>query len=248
MEREKVIDKVRKLLAKAADPCNVHEAAASAAAAQRLMLAHKIEQMELHQDDDEEPIEAGEVFHDGQDPAFWQSMLLANLCQINGCTALKVDQQLVIVGVRSDASAVAYLFRAVSSQIRWLSDRWASNRDFARSVYSQSAEAVSDMEIRAFRLGAAWRVVQRLRGERRRFEGSSAMVLVDRNKARADAWVRDHVGDVNVDVEKPEEASEKIALVHGAIAGSSIRLTAEHALDDGEWHRRTPQLPSGIES
>ena len=190
MERDKALDKIRKLMAKANDPCNVHEAAAAAEAAQRLMLLHKIEEAELAgvETPDDEPITDMDLLADSRQvaPTSWQQILLGAIARSCFCrlivtrSAAGVKGRLQVFGRRSDLDAVAYLYRAVSNQINALCDAWGRVYDVTRG------------DRNGFRYGAAVTISNRMQQARQAQEreiGSTALVPI----RKADAAVDSHI-------------------------------------------------------
>ncbi|MCB9779754.1 MAG: DUF2786 domain-containing protein [Alphaproteobacteria bacterium] len=160
---DKLLDRVRKLLALATSP-NVHEAAAAAAAAQALITRHRLQAL-LDRAAAEE--QAAAEVDDGRDRPLedarkirkWKAVLAAGLADANGCRAYTVSlgrrrQLLCVAGHRDDQDAVHALWDWLVKRLEWLSATHGTlpggqsqDRDWHES----------------FRIGAADAVVTRLR-------------------------------------------------------------------------------------
>lgn len=129
-----IVQKVAKLLALAAGKGTTpEEAATAAAAAQRLMLRYRIEQAELAQIEDDDPMGATSPTprervpgqpHEGfvYQTKRWQIDLLNAIARANGCMSLLSPSQrtgrwLDLVGRRSDLEICKYLWVYLSGEI-----------------------------------------------------------------------------------------------------------------------------------
>jgi hypothetical protein len=150
---EKIIERVRKLL-ELAKSSNVNEAAAAAAAAQKLMVENAITELMIEDctepEEEKEEIEKDVLNTDGK--ATWRGMLAICLCEANGCQCYVHGKALMIVGKPTPASAVRYLFEYIARQIETIchNEGMARGRP-GRSWYNN------------FRLGAVSTIGQRLR-------------------------------------------------------------------------------------
>ncbi|MCO4745809.1 MAG: DUF2786 domain-containing protein [Proteobacteria bacterium] len=119
-----VRDRLEKLLALAASS-NVHEAAAAAERAQRLIAEHRLEAWVRQTEVD--PIEDARdtPLDSAKRPRRWKSVLASALAEANGCAAYTLkgpDQShIVLVGRRSDREAVRAVWDWLVKRIEWLS-------------------------------------------------------------------------------------------------------------------------------
>lgn len=125
-----VIEKVAKLLALATGQGTTpEEAATAAAAAQRLMLRHRIDQAEVEQVAADDPIDFASA--DGAPEGFiyqtrrWQLDLLKAIAGTNGCMPVitrkeRTGRWLQLVGRRSDLEICRYLWAYLSREIERL--------------------------------------------------------------------------------------------------------------------------------
>jgi hypothetical protein len=119
-----VRDRVEKLLALATSS-NVHEAAAAAERAQRLIAEHRLEDWVRNTETD--PIEDARdtPLDSAKRPRRWKSVLASTLAEANGCVAYTLKQgelsHIVLVGRRADREAVAALWDWLVKRIEWLS-------------------------------------------------------------------------------------------------------------------------------
>jgi hypothetical protein len=138
--QEKIIDRVKKLLA-LGESDNPNESAAAMAAAQRLMTEHAIEQAMLdttEEKDDEQVVD----FSDREDAlnqdkryVNWKGQLAVTLSDANGCHCWRNQGRLHLVGRPSDVATVRYFFaycvreidRLVKLQGRGHGRTWMNN-------------------------------------------------------------------------------------------------------------------------
>ena len=175
MPDEAALDRVRKLLALATSP-NVHEAAAAAARAQRLIEQHRLESWLAAEDaarDDPDPIEDArdEPLEVARRLRKWKLVLANGLAEVNGCVAYTLrapdGQRLALVGRSRDRAAVVALWEWLSKRIEWLS----------ATEGGKQSKSWHD----AFRIGAAEAIVERLRqaGQDIRQAEPGALVVID---------------------------------------------------------------------
>lgn len=175
MPDDSVLDRVRKLLALATSP-NVHEAAAAASRAQRLIEQHRLEgwmAAERAAAEDPDPIEdaRNEPIEVARRLRKWKRVLASGLAEVNGCVVYTLKapdgERLVLVGRSRDRAAVATLWDWLTKRIEWLS----------ATEGGKQSRAWHD----AFRIGAAEAIVERLRhaGEAVREAEPGALVVVD---------------------------------------------------------------------
>lgn len=154
MASEAVLDRVRKLLALATSS-NVHEAAAAAARAQRLIAQHRLEEW-LAVEVDPDPIADGadEPLEIARRLRKWKVVLATALAEANGCVAYTAprgaEEVIALIGRARDRAAVRELWDGLVKRIEWLSATHGPNRP--RRWHE------------AFRIGAVDAVVERLRG------------------------------------------------------------------------------------
>lgn len=167
MSREKVMDKVRKLIALSGSS-NVHEAEVAAAAAQRLMLEYKIAESEITVETTEEDIVMdAEVYYDlhMKAPPKWHGLLLNGVARANFCEII-VNKELAwdgygygtrtvyqIVGTDSDRAAVKYVYEMLRRDVERLCAAYAGPLYFDRGDRA------------SFKLGAASSIASRLQRE-----------------------------------------------------------------------------------
>ena len=165
LTRDKVMDKIRKLLALSTSS-NVNEAAVAAAAAQRLMFQYKVEMTEVEIATEEaEPIVDLDILADsGQKCAMrWQVVLLNSIARANFCRLVITPwsayskSKLRVFGKKADIQTTNYLYLAVTSHIHESCDRWAK----------EEMGSPSRTQRGSFRYGAAITVGQRMMDARR---------------------------------------------------------------------------------
>ena len=129
VSRDKLLQRIRKLLALAGSP-NAHEAAAAAARAQALIDEHRLhEWLEAaqEQEDDPDPITDAreEPLERSGRLRIWKVLLAVAIADENGCVAYTLkrgaDESIVLVGRARDRVVVAELWRWLVQRIEWLS-------------------------------------------------------------------------------------------------------------------------------
>lgn len=163
-----VLDRVRKLLALATSP-NVHEAAAAAARAQRLIAEHRLEgwldasEADPIEDARDEPLEVARRLRR------WKIVLACALADANGCvayTATRGDEEaIVLVGRARDRAAVRELWDWLVKRIEWLSATHGPKKP--RRWHE------------AFRVGVVDAVAERLQGATEEVRQEHGLVRVD---------------------------------------------------------------------
>ncbi len=181
-----VIEKVRKLRA-LAESANVHEAAAAAAAAERLIQEHNLSEAALHVDNEDEPVTYEGVAEMGPTIATWQSNLLHYLQRAYQCCGFykpvwtgKRSHRFVAYGRPQDLDTLKYQFAFFTAEITRLCAAAAKGkgRTFANSFRLGAAQAIGDALYEARKVA-------------RTTATSTALVVVDR-RAELSKNRRDH--------------------------------------------------------
>lgn len=132
-----LLARVRKLLALATSP-NVHEAAAAAGLAQKLVARHRLEHWfdaEQTAADDPDPIvDARDTpLETSKRLRTWKVVLASALAEANGCAVYTLergkDQAIVLVGRARDRTSVHELWKWLVTRIEWLSASHGAGRD-----------------------------------------------------------------------------------------------------------------------
>lgn len=134
MDRDKLLDRIRRLLRLAASP-NVHEAAVAAATAQELMARHRIEAASLETD----PAAHGVVDHrdspleSSKRLREWKLQLADAIARANGCRIYLRErgklEDVVLVGRADDAELVRMLYGDLVKRVESLTRRHGEGRD-----------------------------------------------------------------------------------------------------------------------
>lgn len=134
MDRDKLLDRIRRLLRLSESP-NVHEAAVAAATAQELMARHRIEAAAL------EAADAPDGIVDGRDAPLesskrlrsWKTHLADVVARANGCRIYLLErgklEEVVLVGRLEDADLVRTLYGELVKQVERLTRRHGEGRD-----------------------------------------------------------------------------------------------------------------------
>lgn len=164
-DTDKILDRVRKLLALASSD-NVHEAALAAARAQELIEAHRLEAL-LAAEAAAEALDAEAPLEDGRaDPLevskrlrTWRVVLATHLAELNGCLAytdrVGRKKRLLLVGRPADRALVRELYGWLCRRLEWLSATHAPPGGADKRWHE------------AFRIGAADVIAHRLEASRR---------------------------------------------------------------------------------
>lgn len=218
-EQEKVLDKVRKLFRLAEKNSNAEEAAAAMAKAQELLLRHKLDAAML-----EEP--AAEAVSDQHDPLegllsaakHWRGRLAVILGQHNAVRMVTRHGALMAVGTASNVATVRYLYGYCTMEIERLMREWAA----------RTGNRVGTTACNSFRQGAVDGVADSLNrmkaAVRQQYAGTQALVRVDQEQARLDAFMR----SLNLSYGRRARMSvDQSARAAGRVAGSGISFNKQ---------------------
>ncbi len=168
-----ILEKVRKLRALATS-ANVHEAAAAAAAAERLIQEHNLSEAEIHVDAENERVDSGlgvEVTY--KKIPTWANNLAENLATAYQCAGIwrgTVDGfRYTVFGRPDDIATFRYQFAFFSAEVTRLAEQ--ASRGKGRTFGN------------CFRLGAVAAIseaIDNVRRKARAFATSTALVVVDR--------------------------------------------------------------------
>jgi hypothetical protein len=223
-QHEKIVDRIRKLLA-LAESANVNEAAAAMSQAQRLMTEHQISEADL-----EEPgIEIGQeiLFDDGKTRVpNWRKRLALDIAQANTCAILmhrdkKRRWRIDIVGAAMNVEVVKFLFAYCCSEIERLAAQ--ESKRLARPGRSW---------LTSFRFGAAYSIGKRIKAsaEAAKVNASEGVQLVLRSQMDQ---VKDFVDDVSDGTTKSRHRPDPAATAAGYAAGDTVNLDHGKGLHSG---------------
>jgi len=244
MNREKIIDRVRKLLALATSN-NTHEAAAAAAAAQALMSAHRIASAEC------EAPEASDIgLHDSAPLGRrrldqWRWQMAWGVCKPNGCvpTTIWDDHDhlvLCFVGHAPDAQAARYLWQYLVREI----DRLAKAE--AHELRQMGgAPANWRTWYNSFRMGAVMVLSVRLLRTAKQAQhtaSSRAIARLDDHEAQAREFAREKLGVTYSDAKLKASLSSD-GFDAGRDAGARIPLSAAPGRELGPPKLALPPTP-----
>jgi hypothetical protein len=179
-----VLDRIKKLLALAADASNEHEAALAAARAQELLLRHQLSESDLPNDQQEPIGEHPLTAEEGEHPDKWgriepwRMSLAVEIAEALNCVVLAIRTarrrtaaNLKIAGRRSDCEAATYLYRYLAREVNRLADAWWEERLAGARELSGKPKGVvpRDKVLRyktSFRVGAIATIGRRLKEAR----------------------------------------------------------------------------------
>ncbi len=204
-----VLDKIARLLRLAENAgATVHEAAAAAGAAAKLMAEHRLERGDL------EGAEA-EAISDADAPLFvmgrrvrWVCGLASGIARTQGCRSyvrvvdvydpdrrdVRRRSELKLVGRKSDIESARYLFAYLHREIERLCSLARRRREIERGRVATDS----------FRVGAAYEVLEKLRAARTEAErgfaeehgktaATRAIVRVDERDAEVQRWMKERL-------------------------------------------------------
>lgn len=196
MTRERVIEKVKKLLA-LGESDNEHEAAAATARAHALMEKHEIAEAMLGEEQDEEPVGEHELGDEGQRRSGWRGSLANVLADANGCRAFTRTRhhprrvRLQLVGRPRDVERVRVLFGACVAEIDRLAAKETRGRGarFARAFRYGCVVAI-EKAVTAEKQRLREEMLEDARRQGRLVDFKRALVAVDNRGQDAGAWVK----------------------------------------------------------
>lgn len=234
MSHDKIIDRIRKLLA-LSKSANEHEAAMAAGQAADLMLKHEIEEASLCDAEDTPEGVESETLEKGKQHTSWKRVLANGLCQSFGCQSygdrLSGMAKTIIVGQPSKLATIRYMYQYLVAEIERLAN--ATYRAHARFT-TESARSWKN----AFRLGASSAIYKRLLAQREethaaaRIAGQgSALVVVKRSEEAVAAYIKKAVP--NLRSSGRASCSSRSGFGAGKSAGERVSLGGGHGLGAG---------------
>ena len=230
MERNKILDRVKKLLALSTSS-NVNEAANAAAAAQKLMLEHKLTE------EDVSDTQEGQMFELSMGAAGfasrWKFVLVTAVARAFFCEAvgLRVGQRrkVRIVGRREDVEIAARVFRYLHSEINRLAKIEIELIDWREGFMDIEDWHDPEQYLESFRRGAVAAVVAKFRTGEEVFVASDSRALVISKRDRDQ--VRSYVGSRFTDTRKPGQDDvvqvDDLAFVRGYEQAQAIVLPGD---------------------
>lgn len=227
-DTDKILIKIRKLLALATSS-NVHEASAAAAAAQRLMAEHEIAEAELDLSEptrEQSPVGV-EDYEQQKRTSAWKNALVMALARANGARAWRCPRYgggctMKIAGSQRAITTIRYLHAYLCSEVERLCTA-------ERPVAARGAAWGN-----SFRLGAAYELSGRILAEARAVRAEAqqagkgaALAVIDGERARVAALVPRLVKGRGV------RASSADGFSSGQAAGRAIRLGGHAGLGRG---------------
>ena len=232
-KRGKILDRVKKLLALSTSS-NVNEAANAAAAAQKLMLEHRLTEADVSD------TQEGQMFELSMGAAGfsmrWKFVLVTAVARSFFCEAvgLRVGQRrkVRIVGRKEDVEIAAHVFRHLHSEINRLAKIEIEAIDWDEGVCSYGLGMAFGIEhdpkqyLESFRRGAVAAVIAKFRTGEEDFVASDSSALVVASRGREP--VREYVVSKFTDTRKLGHDDvvqvDDLAFVRGYEQAQSISL------------------------
>lgn len=219
-DTERLLERVRKLLALATSP-NVHEAALAAARAQELIDRHRLQRLLDAEQEAEEAIVAAreEPLAEARRIRKWKSVLAASLASLNGCLAYTEKRgkmtRIVLVGTEEDRAATVAMWEGLLKRVEWLSATHLDGVGQDKRWHD------------AFRIGAVDTIVRRLREQQQQATASletTALTVVQRGLTRRRERVRSFA-EANLNLKPGRGVTvDAAAYSEGKAAGHQLRL------------------------
>lgn len=236
---DKIIGKIQKLLALAADPANEQEAAAAAAQAQVLLFKYKLSLSELKDASNRDGKYGGIKlrFKSARAIPQWKRQLAVIVSSNNFCRTFflksivgsRYEAALQFIGEEEDAQACAYLFEYLTQTLEKLSEKGWDNRlqylqTFKRSYSSRDGITWKN----SFYFGACAIISERMRAARRQSvkeAGVPGLVLVKKSELALNNYLQKVFGDVKEDIPKVSKMDSD-GYLKGVMEGSKLPLNA----------------------
>jgi len=236
MSKDRILDRIKKLLS-LSKSTNEHEAASAAAEAAKLMLEHQIAEAELEGDVGEpEPVTEEQVDGDGK-AVTWKVDLLDGLGASLGCkvyykSASEFYQEgarYYCVGSQSSLDTIRYMYQYLVGEVRRLADvgyKAEAEECAASGVERPAARAWKG----SFRVGCARMIAKRLKAQRQETlsqanqEGrSKALVRIDSQALAVKDYMQRHHGRIAA-ARSTAGSGSRSGLAAGAAAGKGVNL------------------------
>ena len=213
MSNERVISKVKKLLALHNNNTSVNEASSAYKVAQKLLAEHRLTMADVQAVSTEEEIKewGGHPLYEGKRRITWKCNLATTITRNNGCDALFYGGTILVVGRKSDFEIVQWLYDSISNQIEAM----------AKSACKGLGKGYSN----DFKLGAARRVRERMieaqAETKEKYAGTQALVLVNQKDEEVSHFVKKVLNPGNY---IPARAKRASAYQKGQAAGNRVTL------------------------
>jgi hypothetical protein len=204
MTKEAIVDRIHRLLA-LSNSSNANEAAAAAAQAQKLMERHAISEAMLEAESPEkpEPIENTVLYSSGHAVKKWKNWLSYTVCELNQCKSYRSRGTLRIIGRKSDADTVKYLYLYLVNEIERLSKKECWIGGSQGIVWKNNFCVGACQEVMKRMKEAAAETRREMQQEARAKNGNgggtallclrNALVRLDQRKADVETWASEYL-------------------------------------------------------
>jgi len=246
-DKAKLIDRVRKILARTQSN-NANEAAAAVALAAKLMHEHALSETDVTAEVGDPGDAVTEVVVGSEGfMAPWRFALVSEIARAFFCEAIALrrgeTRRIRIIGRKDDADVATMVFRHLAKELQRLADEDVKNQDvsyslhlddlvnFERATMAGSGPSVASVENYKdnFLRGAVVAIAWRLKNEFEEFTRSSekALVLVERRREEAGRYRNAKYTESRVlgaeDAMMNQNADE-LAIARGYVAGLEVRI------------------------
>lgn len=216
MSNQKVINKVKKLLALHNNNSNLNEATNAYKLAQKILSEHRlsIADIESNNTSIKEDISLSScALYKGKRRITWKVNLASIVARNNGCDVILFGGNIRLVGRDSDFAIVTWLYNSIATQIEYMA--------------KQSCEGMGKGYSNDFKLGAVSRVGERLdeasRETRDKYSGTQALTLIDQKDADIKKYVKEVLKVTTFHTGSRAKCNK--AFNHGLKAGNKVNLT-----------------------
>lgn len=230
MSISNIVDRVNKLRS-LTQSTNVHEAAAAAAAANKLIDQYRLIEADLETTETLEPIEEDvDYIYETGKVTRWKSALISTLVKHYGLTwwndcSYATGRQVSrfrLVGRRSDITIAKYMFAWLQAECLRLSEDEARGRGYGRVYVASYCDG--------FVLGIRDQL-EASRKEVWKDASSSALVKLDERQLEANNWLASMRPNLRIKKQYSKRQVDPYALNRGKQAGASVHMG--QALDVG---------------
>lgn len=174
-EKQKIIDKIQKIMIQANDQKGTPEGDTFRSAAARLMAKYRIKETEVDLDQDNFIMDNFEFWNDGKRRPQWPGTLVSTFCYIFDCKTIFREYtdrtEWEIIGTFSDVETTVYFIDVVSAHIEK-----ASHEEFPQKTYSGKRNQFGNVAASVV-WNRAWELKEQMDTTIHEDEGCTALVV-----------------------------------------------------------------------
>jgi len=241
-DKNKAVQRVKKLLelADTKKNSNIEEAAAAAAKAQSLIEKYRIEKSLLNSGDGQ--IQWKQLEDKGQ-PEIWKNFLTGTLARHNGCFVVKsenyeTDGQIYVVGEPQDTDIIQKIYTYLVYELNKLCIKelltyktrygFYPNKNYSKSFYLGAITKI-DEKLEIARKTARDSELKRASNKEDKEKVKVALSKLDNKADKAKEWVKSNLNNARIEDVSPEKPDPK-AFIAGNRAAEDISLNTSPEL------------------